>query len=230
MLRILLVLTVVLAITAVARGDVLFQDDFERAEVGGDWSTPYGLWSIVDEGGAHGRVLRGEGQDSIPYYHSGMGYVTAGTSWTNCSFEYDIKGDEWDLHGMWRFQDGVPDYYKLDMMPYSHTTQLDNGLDGDPDFWFHNREDTPWSPDVWYHVKATVEGSHVTVEVDGTTIWDVTDGPITHPGTVGFVIWPYWWNQGGGRVLYYDNVVVVPEPATLSLIVLGALLVTRRRR
>jgi hypothetical protein len=46
-----------------------------------------------------------------------------------------------------------------------------------------------------------------------------------------------WWgkiriinNTGGAGTVYYDNVRLVPEPATLGLLGLGGLVLLRRRK
>ncbi|UCG15751.1 MAG: PEP-CTERM sorting domain-containing protein [Phycisphaerales bacterium] len=51
----------------------------------------------------------------------------------------------------------------------------------------------------------------------GAEMWDGYDQPEENPPVV-------------GELVAYDNVILVPEPAGLSLLALGGLLVTRRRR
>ncbi|MEE9293977.1 MAG: family 16 glycoside hydrolase [Phycisphaerae bacterium] len=225
------VMTGLIAVTPLAAQEcVLFEDDFESGSLD-PWTLLHGKWSVHDWGGEYGKVLRGEGEGKpkcdVKCYQSGFAYVTEGKGWMNYVFEYDIRiTDQWDFTSVFRVSKPKKGFYVLNMIEYRDRTDLS-------DFCPQERvlsEDYPIEIDTWYHVKVTVEGRHITVEVDGDPVFDVVvDDPIEHPGTVGFIIWPDFRERCRGRVIFYDNVKVTSLGGRCeSINNLGAKCKTRR--
>jgi len=57
---------------------------------------------------------------------------------------------------------------------------------------------TPFSVDTWYHIKIIVNGTNITISVDGTQLLTTTDDSITVSGGVGLF-------QRANKIAFWDN-------------------------
>jgi hypothetical protein len=139
----------------------------------------------------------------------------------------DTKGMKfwWDSAGMW--QDfaataGTTYDYSVQVMDSSGDTSANN-WDLQIEAEFYNATDTQIASAALGYFDSTIQPDDTWVEIG--------DSIVAPAGTTyGRVVIRMWdWNDTIGGALYFDNVSVVPEPASLILLGLGGLLLRRRQ-
>jgi len=224
-LRFIAVLLAILGVTAVA-GAQGFMEDFESYAAGSAMHGQGG-WKGWDNVAAAGAPV------SSAYAHSGSKSVEIlGTS--DLVHEFDISGGTWEFSAM--------QYIPTGRTGETYFILLNQYKDGGPDDWsvqtvfnLGTGAITPWHSgaaanivyDQWIEVKFIVDlakntvGEYYNGKLIFTDQWDDN----VH-GTLQAV--DLYGNNASS--VYYDDITVVPEPATVSLLCLGALALIRRRR
>ena len=85
--------------------------------------------------------------------------------------------------------------------------------------------ETPYtlSLDTWHNVRLTVEGTQASVYINDSHV-------ITYDGFNEYSSGKIGLKNINDGVVLFDNVVVTPEPATMSLLVIGGLALLHRKR
>ena len=93
-----------------------------------------------------------------------------------------------------------------------------------------------WERGKWYHVTACIEGFHgsspmadVTIAYDSTSVTHANLGAHSRSDADRDTFQLHTWSQASST-LFFDDVCLVPEPATLGLLVVGGLALIRRHR
>lgn len=224
------VVAVLCAFTGTAVGAPLFEDDFSDGNADG-WSELRGNWSVGVDGWYYGE----DGTDA-----------------------YSFAGDEsWTDYTMTLQADGVPGgtgrtpgmfivYFRVTgAFNQGGSSSIPGGTWYRLDVWQADGDFSPRLVNVWRQtdtrsqhkifeevfpwigtdpmdVTITAVGDQIDVWLDGNQVVDLTNNA-NPSGRIGVSsIW-----EGTAR---FDDIVVTPEPATLSLMVVGALALRRRRR
>jgi hypothetical protein len=166
----------------------LFSDNFDDGNATG-WTVQYGTWSVVQDSG------------SYVYYQSSLneGRTSAGSqSWTNVSVEARVKVDNFNgsnrAYVCGRYKDGN-NYYAASLM--SNTIEIRKKVSGSSSTLVSKSYTI--ATGTWYTVKLVLNGSSITMYINGTQQLTATDSSLTS-GAVGLV--PY------KVVAKYDDVVV----------------------
>ncbi|HEX3048790.1 MAG TPA: LamG-like jellyroll fold domain-containing protein, partial [Bacillota bacterium] len=146
----------------------LFSDNFDDGNSTG-WTVQSGTWSVVQDGG------------SYVYYQSSLneGRASAGsTSWTNCSVEARVKVDNFNgsnrAYVCARYKDGN-NYYTASLM--SNTIEIRKKLSGSSSTLVSKSYTI--ATGTWYTVKLVVNGSNISMYINGTLQLNATDSSIT---------------------------------------------------
>ena len=91
-----------------------------------------------------------------------------------------------------------------------------------------------YTPGTWVTVRADLDYDTLTADLWLNGVANATDVPIkpktwTHPD-FGVLVSDRWAIASSGGDVYFDDVTLTPEPATLGLLLLGGLVVLRKRR
>lgn len=186
MKKVLLAMCAPLAVAAPAlaqepgQWELVWQDDFERAELGPDWSIPVGSARIVDgwlelTGGAATAVPPGSFPTDVRLEFQAMAVADRAP----CDISVSFAGNDWWGRGG----------YLLAFGGKSNTVNqlLGHGIhivDEEPPFLIEHGKK--------YHCIATKEGRRLTYQVNGTTILSAEDpNPLGGPGfdRIGLVTW-----------------------------------------
>lgn len=131
----------------------------------------------------------------------------------------------WDGVGMWQ------DFAATAGTTYLYSVQvMDAGRDTSPNNWdlqieaeFYNASNAALVKTPLGYFDSTLQPNDTWIQIGGSIAAPVD----TAYGRV--VIRTLDWQPGIAGALYFDNVSVVPEPATLALLALGGLLLGRRK-
>ncbi len=185
-------ITVCLIIGGHVNAAVLFGDNFDDGNSSG-WSVQYGTWSVISDSG------------SYVYYKSGTdeGRSWAGSSsWTNCSVEARVKVDNFNGSNRamvcGRYKDGN-NYYAASLYNSSGgTLEIRRKVSGSSTT-IASKSNIGLSTGTWYTVKLVMNGSNISMYLDGVLQLSATDSSLPS-GYVGLV--PY------KVTAKYDNIVV----------------------
>ena len=225
-LRVVVVVLAILGVSSVASAS-MFMEDFESYAAGsamhgqGGWKG----WDNTAGAGAPASSL---------YAYSGSNSVEIiGTA--DLVHEFDQAGGEWEFSAMQYIPSGTTGttYFLLlntynDGGPYDWSVQLACNLDtGVITSDLGGAATANISYGQWVELKFAID-------LDNNTVDEYYNGALlsTHQwddnvhGTLGCI--DLYGN--GASSVYYDDITVVPEPATLSLLCLGGLALIRRRR
>jgi hypothetical protein len=220
------VVLAVVGVCSIASASV-FTEDFE-AYAPGSAMHGQGGWKGWDNSAAAGAPA------SSMYAYSGTNSVEIIGS-ADLVHEFDQAGGQWEFSAMQYIPDGThgTTYFLLlntynDGGPYDWSVQLAYNLDtGIVTSDFGGGATAPIVHGQWVELKFLID-------LDNNTVDEYYNGALlsTHQwddnvhGTLGCV--DLYGNNASS--VYYDDVRVVPEPATLSLLCLGGLALIRRRR
>ncbi len=224
-LRIVVVVLAIVGVSSIASASV-YTEDFDSYAAGsamhgqGGWKG----WDNVPGAGA---------PVSTAYAYSGTNSVEIIGS-ADLVHEFDQAGGQWEFSAMQYIPDGTTGttYFLLlntynDGGPYDWSVQLAYNLDtGILTSDFGGGATAPIAYEQWVELKFNID-------LDGNTVDEYYNGALlsTHVwddnvhGTLGCI--DLYGNNASS--VYYDNISVVPEPATLSLLCLGGLALIRKR-
>ncbi|HEX3048710.1 MAG TPA: LamG-like jellyroll fold domain-containing protein, partial [Bacillota bacterium] len=167
---------------------VIFSDDFNDGNASG-WTVQYGTWSVVSDSG------------SYVYYKSGIdeGRSSAGNqSWTNYSVQARVKVDNFNgsnrAYVCGRYKDGN-NYYCASLM--SNTIEIRKKVSGSSSTLVSKSYTI--ATGTWYTVKLVLNGSSISMYIDGVQQLSTTDSSLTS-GAIGLV--PY------KVTAKYDDIIV----------------------
>jgi hypothetical protein len=153
----------------------LFSDNFDDGNATG-WIVQYGTWSVVQDSG------------SYVYYQSSLneGRTSAGSSgWTNFSVEARVKVDNFNgsnrAYVCGRYKDGN-NYYAASLM--SNTIEIRKKLSGSSSTLVS--KSYPIATGTWYTVKLVLNGSNISMYINGTQQLTATDSSIIS-GALGLI-------------------------------------------
>lgn len=132
----------------------------------------------------------------------------------------------WDDSGMWQ------DYAAVAGQTYVYSVQvMDASRDTTPNNWdfrleaeFYDATNTQLTAVVLGYFDSTIQPDDTWIQLSGSIMAPVG----TAYGRVVLRLWD--WQPGIGGAIYFDEVSVVPEPASLLVCGLGGLLLGRRHR
>ena len=225
-LRVVVVFLAIVGVCSIAPASV-FMEDFESYSPGSDLHGQGGWkgWDNTPGAGAPTSSL---------YAHSGSNSVEIiGTA--DLVHEFNLAGGTWELSAMQYIPDGTngTTYFLLlntynDGGPYDWSVQLSYNLDtGIITSDFGGGATAPIAYEQWVELKFDIDLDNDTVReyYNGTLLssheWDDNDH-----GTLGCI--DLFGNNASS--VYYDDITIVPEPATVSLLCLGGLALIRRRK
>ena len=259
MARNVLALAMVMAMAAVAQAAVVVEDfegDPELADVGslvrswGSWSTSTGPSRVITRtAGEEAATPDGDPPDKDAQMHPSSGVNIAIMNFTEAdpysSVQYSFQlhsnlgsnqwfqvglNQPWDTQGNQQRRMGV--WWNNNELTYWHDPNTTKVAD----------VPLPGSEGLWVHVKlefndaggdGTQESVDVLYKTADQAAWTLGLDDAPTPGNwdnvVGFVTIEAQGNNNDG-LMHFDNVILVPEPATLSVIGLGALALMRRRK
>jgi hypothetical protein len=183
---------------------VLFCDDFDNG-LNFLWTT---------EGSCTWEVTGGEARASLTGYEIGCFLIVRDTTWTDYTFEYDVRGNAGVDKGVaFRFKG---------QLGYSFSIRSDWSGDeayfGFPGHPYAQNVQFPSQNGIWYHVQITCQGNHIVIKVDGATIIDYVD--VTNSCPSGGIRLDCWTGMPGVCDVSFDNVVVKSTntaPTTFAL-------------
>ena len=195
-----LLLFALLAMIGIAGAELLVNGDFEDGDTGQLGVVPIPGWNSWGDTGWH---------------NNDAGAVI------------DTKSMKfwWDSSGMW--QDftataGTTYEYSVQVMDFSGDTTANN-WDLRIEAEFYDASDTQLTAAVLGYFDSGIEPDDTWVEIGDSIVAPAN----TAYGRVVLRMWD--WQEGIGGALYFDNVSVVPEPASFVLLGLGGLLLRRRK-
>ncbi len=177
--------------TGFASAATLFSDNFDDGNSSG-WTSTQGTWSVVSDSG------------SYVYYKSGTdeGRTSAGSAWTNYSVEARVKVDNFNGSNRAmvcaRYRDGN-NYYAASLYNSSGgTLEIRRKVSGSSTT-LASKSNFGLTAGTWYTVKLVVNGSSLSMYVNGTLQLSATDSSLAS-GAVGLVPMKV--------TAKYDNIVV----------------------
>ena len=180
--------------------------------------------NLLTNGGFEDGDLGQLGSVAIPGWNS---WGDAGWHNSDAGAVIDSKGMKfwWDSAGMW--QDftaaaGTTYDYSVQVMDWSGDTSANN-WDFRIEAEFYDAADTQLTAVVLGYFDSSIQPDDTWVEIGDSLVAPVN----TAYGRVILRMWD--WQDGIGGSIYFDNVSVVPEPATLVFLGLGGFLLRRRR-
>jgi hypothetical protein len=225
-LRVVVVLLAIVGVSSVASAS-LFVEDFDSYAAGSALHGQGG-WKGWDSSPGAGAPVSTAQANSVP-----NSVETIGSA--DLVHEFDFTGGILELSAMQYIPDGShgQSYFLLlnqynDGGPYDWSVQLNCDMDAGQivsDFGGGYAVPVKWGE--WVQLKFVIDLDANTVDeyYDGTLLsahaWDDTGN-----GTLQCI--DLYGN--GASSIYYDDITVVPEPATLSLLCLGGLALIRKRR
>ena len=174
------------------KGNVLFQDDFERGNYEG-WAANGGTWAVEDDVG--NKVLRQK-------HTSNEAYIFAGdNSWTDYSIEAKIRLDDGGAFPgiLARVQD-TNNFYYFQINKNARGLVLDKKVNGS--FTRLAEADLYVRGNTWYTLKLVLEGNIITAYLDGKKVMRVVDNTFSR-GRIGF--------RTRWGVVSIDDVIVTDE-------------------
>ena len=183
-----------------ASAATLFSDDFSDGNAAG-WSTQYGSWSVVSDGG------------NYVFYQSSAdeGRAWAGNaSWTNYSVEASVKIVDWNgsnrayVAGRWK--DGN-NFYAASLTNTSSGTKLEIRRKVNGSTSTVTSKNFPIATNTWYRVKLEFSGNTIRMYVNGTLQLSTTDSSLSS-GMIGLV--------GYKTAVMFDDVVVSDAGSSAS--------------
>ncbi|MHC4214416.1 MAG: family 16 glycoside hydrolase [Planctomycetota bacterium] len=183
---------------------LLFEDFYD-----GDFDG----WSIIDEGtmfapsswsAANGSMLQSSNINSEPFLASDLNKLgtiavyNAPITWSDYKVDLTMRSDDNDQIGLlFRYQD-TGNYYKFCWNKQFATRKLLKKVD--QTVTLLAADSVPYVTGQNYQVQITATGSNITVAIDGTTIFSVTDNSLLS-GTIAL----YCWANAGS---IFDNITV----------------------
>ena len=173
-------------------------------------------WSVIDEGtssgpsawsAANGTLIQSSNifsgssgsSNGLPVLGTYARY-DSGFAWTDYATSLTLRSDDNDALGvMIRYQD-PNNYYRFSwdrQRTYRRLVKVDNGV-----FTLLAEDAVPYVQGQSYQVTVQAVGESLTVQIDGTTIFTVTDSSLSS-GTVALYT---WGNQGS----HFDDIRVTP--------------------
>jgi len=203
---------------ACANAAVIFQDDFNDGDAAG-WSEYDGTFSVVS----------GTYRIQSTAFANDARSVVGDAAWADYTIDLDFNlassatPQTCVLFRVEQIASGVDAgrYYQFLIKDYKVAFSLINYSGGNAT----NLKSVlyPVATDTWHHVELAVEGATATAYLDGVPVLDY-DGFTHYPtGRIGL-------KTINRSTAFFDNIVVTPEPATVSLLALGGLAVLWRRR
>ena len=177
-------------------------------------------WTVVDQGTTEGPSawsassgtlvqssnINNGTSSGLPLVGTHLRY-DQGFGWTDYQVALTLRSDDDDALGVLvRYQDS-DNYYRFSwdkQRNYRRLVKVHNGV-----YTLLASDTVPYVEGQTYQVEMQVEGSQLTVRIDGATIFAVTDSSVT-AGTVAL----YTWANNGAR---FDNVQVTPVTGAPSL-------------
>ena len=177
-------------------------------------------WTVVDQGtssgpsawsAASGTLVQSSNinngtSSGLPLVGTHLRY-DQGFGWTDYQVALTLRSDDDDALGVLvRYQDS-DNYYRFSwdkQRNYRRLVKVHNGV-----YTLLASDTVPYVEGQTYQVEMQVEGSQLTVRIDGATIFAVSDSSVT-AGTVGL----YTWANNGAR---FDDVQVTPATEAPSL-------------
>src|SRR5690606_34413601 len=194
----------------------LLTDDFSDGNHNG--------WSVVDDGmfsgpsnwsASTGALRQTSGVYSWPTSSSSIprpgthAFFAEGTSWTDYTFEADLRSSDADSIGvMFRYQDNN-NYYRFSMDRTLSQRRLVKKVNGS--YTLLHQDTIRYSLNTTYRVSVTVVGNSISVSLNGQPFYSGTDSSVS-AGSVGF----YCWRNSGAT---FDNVTVVPAMSSARSVV-----------
>jgi hypothetical protein len=180
-------------------------------------------------------VLGGQGTDQVLEF----GYAPKTGQWAFSAMTYvpsaDANGQEY-FNLMNTFVDVAPTTYQWsnvevywDMRPTSSTLDKvylqDTRNDTAPD-----ANTAPIRYDTWVEIRADIDLDANTVEVfyGGVSLGGTI--PWSDDAVHGIDVMDIYPATGDASIMYYDDISLIPEPATMALLGIGGLMMLRRRR
>jgi hypothetical protein len=154
----------------------------------------------------------------------------------------NASGDLWDIVPQRYFHAGNP---PVSPAPYNNQLDLTNPETNTVSLWLYKDEDSgrarinqiilfsyATSSPARYAVdeNALVEGWNNIIAPASEFVVDGDDPAFLWSGIQTFQIWCTTWDTRGTSSIYIDDIQLIPEPATMSMLVLGGLLIVRRRK
>jgi len=190
-----------LSLTVSATGPLL-RDNFDNGSLAG--------WTVVDQGTeaapSHWAVQSGVAVQSSNIMTNGTYPLNPGTflrydsggAWTDYRITLSMRSEDDDLLGvMFRVQDSA-NYYRFDWAKQASWRRLTKVVNGQASVLY--QDSVPYVQGQTYQIAVTVQGTHIEVAIDGTTIVSVDDPSLSY-GTVAL----YSFGDAGA---YFDNVEV----------------------
>lgn len=138
-------------------------------------------------------------------------HYAAGTSWTNYTFEADLRSTDADAFGvMFRYQNSN-NFYRFAMDRTLSQRRLVKKVGGT--FTVLREDSVRFNTSQTYHLSVRVDGSAITVLIDGVQFYSGTDTSLTS-GSVAM----YTWRNSGAS---FDNIVVAATAPLASTLDVG---------
>lgn len=196
----------------------LFEDDFNDGDAVG-WNVVHGTWSVINN---HYVSLSEAGGDVID---DSPRTTTGELSWSSYTYNARMKlvitEDAWNDFGLIFYAQDPTNYLRFTLGSENTTnarlSHFSNG-GGQELGTFHNQP--VMFEDTWYNISLVLDGSRLSAYVDGVLVVTEDSLPYDH-GYIGIT--------SDDPTAYFDDIVVIPEPATLMLLSIGGLAMLRRR-
>jgi len=183
---------------------ILFHEDFNDGNADGWITSNSQLWSVNDN----------EYQVNIKGYNKYTYSTTGRTSWSNYSFQYDVKGIVGvEKRALFRLQEDNSSGYIICIRSdwRGDDVHLAKRINGKyqylvPYFTYHSQNN------IWYTVKVVVENENIKVYIkdrDDTDFELIIDKDDTEsPFLSGKIGLASWTGAAGGETTNFDNIIV----------------------